>query len=158
MNEQTIYIKTPISRDDLETVIAGLETACGGIRIEIAESFDLVVEDERQAAALKALFGADGSQPICNDQKEKKSGKPRLKFNKVLRPYKKREESYYIFLNSERVNQKITGGALGRMLQTGKLEVGTRLSHPTKGELVVVRESEDKPYTLVEIGNWEKQP
>ena len=56
MTEQTIHIKTPISRGDMESVIEGLEMACPGSRIEITETFDLIVIDERQAAALKALF------------------------------------------------------------------------------------------------------
>lgn len=56
MTEQTIHITTPISRNDLEMVIAGLEAACPGNRIHILESFDLVVSNPRQAVALKALF------------------------------------------------------------------------------------------------------
>jgi len=57
MIEQTIHIKAPISRGDMESVIEGLEMACPGSRIEITETFDLIVIDERQAAALEALFG-----------------------------------------------------------------------------------------------------
>jgi hypothetical protein len=78
MTEQTIYIKTPINKDDLETLIAGLEAACGGNRIEIKETFDLIVTDERQAAALKALFSANGQEKYIHKnkaQKKARSGK-----------------------------------------------------------------------------------
>ena len=74
MTEQTIYIKTPVNKDDLETLITGLEAACGGNRIEIKETFDLIVTDERQAAALKALFGnVDKCEGVIIKRKAKKT-------------------------------------------------------------------------------------
>jgi len=74
MTEQTIHIKTPVNKDDLETLIAGLEAVCGGNRIEIKETFDLIVTDERQAAALKALFFERGQgENILKNKAQKKA-------------------------------------------------------------------------------------
>lgn len=140
MTEQTIYIKTPISRDDLDAVITGLEVACGGIRIQVSEGFDLVVTNERQAAALKILFGSDDKFPV---EGIKETKKPKIPPESRA----SRKVIYYTFLTGERVFQQITGGALGNMLKAGKLEPGTRLSHPTKGELVV-RDDGQRKFSL----------
>ena len=58
MPVQTIRVQG-ISREDLDAVIAGLEVACGGNRIEVSEGFDVLVKAERQAIALEALFSGE---------------------------------------------------------------------------------------------------
>jgi len=127
MSNQTIHIKSSINRDDLDAVITGLEVACGGIRIQVEEAFDLVVTDKRQAAALEILFG-DNSQSSEIVQEVKKS--------------KSQPKRYppYTFLTGENVGQQISGVLLHFQLNTSELVPGTRLSHPTKGELIVVRD------------------
>lgn len=133
MSKQTIHIKSPISRDDLDAVIIGLEIACGGIRIEVSEAFDLFVTDKRQAAALKALFGGNGQTPVEEVQKRKET---------KIQPgtHGSRKDSYYTFLTGELENQQTTGGALHLKLKAGKLDPGTCLSHPKYGNFVVVKD------------------
>lgn len=146
MSEQTIHIKTPISRDDLDAVIIGLELACGGARIEINEAFDLVVKDERQVAALKALFGSNGSKP--------EDVTPRRKKNKNIRnkPGTPGPHSYVI----EASGEVISSQALNGRLAEHSIEVGTRLKHPKKGVCIIVAaENETGPYRVVEAGKWE---
>jgi hypothetical protein len=75
MTEQTIYIKTPVNKDDLEALITGLEAACGGNRIEIKETFDLIVTDQRQAAALKALFSEERHEKYIPKNKAQKKAR-----------------------------------------------------------------------------------
>ena len=134
MSKQTIHIKSPINRDDLDAVITGLEVACGGIRIQVEDAFDLVVTDERQAAALEALFsGNDLTSEKVQEVKKPKIHQQRYLFRS------QRKDLLYEFLTGERVNQQTTGGALYVMLKSGKLVPGTYLSHPTKGKLLVVR-------------------
>jgi hypothetical protein len=61
--ERIIQIKhDQITRDELDEVIVGLEVACGGNKIEVTESFELIVKDDRQVVALKALFGGNGKR------------------------------------------------------------------------------------------------
>jgi hypothetical protein len=148
MNKKTIHIKSPISRDDLDAVITGLEVACGGIRIEISEAFDLVVTNERQAAALEALFGGNESSLVEEGQKVKKIKQIQRKYPTEKKELKiERKCIYYTFLTGERENQQITGGALGGMLKAGKIEPGTRLSHPINGEYIVIEDGLGK-YSL----------
>jgi len=49
-------ITAPISLEDLDTLAAGLEAACGGNKVIISEMFEVVVHDVRQYQALKVLF------------------------------------------------------------------------------------------------------
>ena len=84
MSEQTIHIKSPIFRDELDLLITGLEAACGGNRIIVSESYDLVVSDDRQSAALSALFSSRQS-----DKSHIKRGpykpKPKTEYIPIIR-------------------------------------------------------------------------
>lgn len=62
--EIVVQVRTPISLEDLETVAAGLEAACGGgSRVIVTEMFEVAVTDPRQAAALRILFPASPFVP-----------------------------------------------------------------------------------------------
>jgi hypothetical protein len=140
MNEQVIHIKTPISREDLDAVVTGMEVACGGIRIEVTEVFDLVVEDERQAVALKALFGSNGKtekvaiKPRGTRQKKTQAAdKPEKQVEK-----KTRTDVLYEILNGPKAGEKYRGPSIALMMKAGNLAAGTALSHPIRGKLIVV--------------------
>jgi hypothetical protein len=144
MSEQIVHIKVPISRDDLDTVVAGMEAACGGDHILVTETFELVVQDKRQAAALEALFPSKGTieeatiKPRKGKQEKIPAEKPKRKSPKYIP---------YTFLSGPRINDTISGGALGEILKAGNLAAGVRLSHPVRGELVVVTNREGR-FTL----------
>jgi hypothetical protein len=132
--EQIIHIQnSQISRNDLDVVIVGLEVACGGNRIVITESFDLVVTDERQATALKALFsGARGSV----NQGAKTGHKP-SNTTKVKRSY--------TFVAT---GEAITAQALNKRLEAQDDQlVGCECTNP-KGDRFIIRpgKSPEKPY------------
>jgi hypothetical protein len=141
MNGTTISIKTPISRDDLDMVISGLEAACPNARIEVTECFDLVVQDERQADALKALFSQ------C--RRPKSVGiKPKKAQSKIVAG----PHSYIIETSGEVISTR----ALNIRLAEHDIAPTTRLTHSTKGRFVVVdAENESEPYTLTAAGEWE---
>ncbi|MGA2504227.1 MAG: hypothetical protein ABSG01_09075 [Anaerolineales bacterium] len=136
MDEQVIHIKTPISREDLDCVVAGLEAACGGKRIMVTDTFELTVEDERQAVALKALFNPNGN--IENTSIKHAGGRPK-KVSKEIAPEKKhRKQILYTILDGPETGRKIRGPNLHLMLKAGNLAAGIRLSHPERGLLTVV--------------------
>jgi hypothetical protein len=135
MNEQKIHITAPISRDDLETVIAGLEAACGQNHIEFVESFDLLVKDERQAAALMALFsGNDKREKTIPKRKPKmitamseRSIGHRSNFGKLIKAWR-------VFLpGSDVISERITIEEKNLRLSKGVFEPGTILHHPLAG-------------------------
>jgi len=145
-NATTFHIKTPISRDDLDAVIIGLEVACGGVAIVVTEAFDLVVKDERQVKALRALFGENGNKP--------EDVIPKHKRHVSADPERKRGNRYSYII--EATGERISKQALAIRLDDHNIELGTRLSHPTKGKFVVTCKSDDDPsLVLVEAGKWE---
>jgi len=160
MNEQKIHITAPISRDDLNAVIAGLEAACGGNRIEIAETFDLIVNDERQAAALEALFGGNekrkyvprnggklqGRATQIRPARRWKSARQSSDQSAVIctaptRPPNLQRKKYgpikawRVFLPSSDgyVSEQITIEEKNLRLARGEFEPGTILHHPKAG-------------------------
>ena len=128
MPEQTIHVVTPISREDLEIVISGLEVACGNSAIVITESWDLVVKDPRQADALNILFSTKENQ-IKNKIKEiklKNQSPPKLKIRHVMRAWR-------ILNNLGQVVEQISIEGKNRRLAAGEFDPDTILHHPISG-------------------------
>ncbi len=148
MTEQMIHITAPIDRDDLEALIAGLQAACGGNHIVVTECFDLVVKDERQAAALKALFGENG------DKREKMIAKtaamPKRSVGKsrsraLIEPRtpataRRPMRAWRVFLPDSAgiVSEQITIEEKALRLAKGEFEPGTILHHPRTGRQRVI--------------------
>lgn len=113
MIEQAIHITTPISRDDLDAVITGLEIACGGIRIVITEAFDLIVKDERQASALTALFSSNGKgqEAIVRPTKKKQENASKEPAKAIgMRSY--RFGATGEFISGQAINKRLMGHAI----------------------------------------------
>ncbi len=149
MTEQTIHISTPISRDDLEMVIAGLEAACPGNRIHILESFDLLVSNPHQAAALKALFGENGNKREKMIAKtatmpKRSVGKSRsrapIEYPRILPTARRPIKAWRVFLPDSAgvVSEQITIEEKTTRLVRGEFEPGTILHHPRTGRQRVI--------------------
>jgi hypothetical protein len=143
MLEQTIHIKTPISKDDLETLISGLEAACGGNRIVVSEEFDLVVSNQRQALALKALFGkviqTDKNIPVKYRPKKVRD----LNKKKVSDPYpglRNEMKTWRVLDKLGMVAEQITIEEKNHRLAAGEFETDTILHHPRAGRQRVTGE------------------
>jgi hypothetical protein len=146
MSEKIIHIKTTISRDDLDAVIVGLETACGGIRIDVDEVFDLHVQDERQAVALKALFGSNGEkEPAVKHRKSKEKKAAAMGAHS------------YRFAGPG--GEVISRQALNKRLEARDVACGIVLLN-AKGDIFHVVEDENDTggaYRLVNAGQWEAE-
>ena len=129
MSEQTIHIKSPISRDELDLLITGLEAACGGNRIIVSESYDLVVSDDRQSAALSALFSSRQS-----DKSHIKRGpnkpKPKTEYIPIIR---KPISAWQVLDILGRITENITIDEKNRRLAHGLFSPDTILHHPKAG-------------------------
>jgi hypothetical protein len=102
--EQIIHLLGySINMEEVDTLVAGLEAACGGNRIQVLRSFDLVVNDDRQAAALKALFSGDSH---AQDQLSREIYLPKSKV-KVQRKHSYRIEATGEILSRQALNKKL---------------------------------------------------
>lgn len=138
MSEQTIHITAPLSREDLDALVAGLEAACGGNHIVVTEVFDLIVEDKRQVAALEALFGEiDKYEDVRRKAKVKKAPSPASPTAGA--------RSYII----EGTGEVISFQALNKRMGAGEIEVGTILVK--KGGIRYTVVTDDLGLTLEEV-------
>ena len=161
MSEQIIHIKVPISRADLDCVVSGLETACGGIRIMVTETFDLIIKDKRQAAALKALFSSNGqTEGMAITPKRGKYKKA----SKAVEPdtVKRRGlEPGHLLASWEGVGivEKMTTQAVQKGLAKHSFRQGQKLHHSKQGYKVVVKgENPTDPDQLMDAGEWRGEP
>jgi len=127
LSDQIIHVKSPISREDLEAVITGLEVACGGIRIEVSEAFELVVKDERQAKALRALFVSNGKKKFIPTVHKKENI---LQPKSIIRTHCK---AWRVLNVIGQVVEQITIEEKNRRLAAGEFEPDTILHHPRAG-------------------------
>lgn len=130
MNEQTIHIKSPISIDDLETMVSGLEIACGGNRIVVSPAFDLIVNDHRQVAALNALFGSNGNVEgvIVKHKTIKQSKTPN-----AYPALRAEMRAWQVLDILGMVTEQITISEKNRRLAAGEFAPDTILHHPKAG-------------------------
>jgi len=142
LSEQIIHVKTPITREDLASLVFGLEAACGGNRIEVTEVFDLVVKDDRQANALRALFGPNGKDnfiPILKRKPRFPSSVPVVhKKENVLYPksieiIRAHFRAWRVLNILGQVVEQITIEEKNRRLAAGEFEPDTILHHPKAG-------------------------
>jgi hypothetical protein len=128
--EQTIHIKTPISRDALDSVIVGLEAACGGNQIVVTEAYDLIVNDQRQIAALKALFASVPAERFIRTRGPNKS-KPALTVQPAI--VRNPIRAWCVLDILGQVVEHISIEEKNRRLAAGEFEPNTILHHPKAG-------------------------
>jgi hypothetical protein len=125
-----------VQEDTLAELCVALENSIPGCEIKSQEIYILETNSPKAASILHSLFSGNNTQVAETEKKEKKEKKP--KKEKSKQTIRTMNFIPYTFLDGPRSGQTITGGALGRMLKAGNLAAGARLSHPRRGELVVV--------------------
>ena len=149
-----------VEQDTLAEFIEALKNARPGCRIELREVYVLEVDDMKAASILQSLFGGNGHQEVEEDRgprtedrgQSKEDGTGRREAGKKSnRPH---SPSLFTILTGPRAGEKIEGAALRQDLKHHRLEPGDRISHPQKGEKIIVRDTSDPaaPYGISAVG------
>ena len=122
MPDQIIHVIAPISREELEIVVSGLEVACGGSSIKITESWELIVKDPRQVQAIRSLFDTR----VIDSYQVKDTGPKVKKAKHIMRAWR-------ILNNLGQVVEQISIEEKNRRLSAGEFDPDTILHHPKAG-------------------------
>jgi hypothetical protein len=121
-----------VQEDTLAEVIIALEHAVPGCAIEMQEIYNLEISNATVAAILQTLFGGNGYSETV----------PAGKATKAAREKKSRNDAQYEVMSGPFVGRQLKGAGLAKMIKTGKLYDGTKLRHPTKGNLVLIHDGQ----------------
>jgi hypothetical protein len=124
MNKVTLRIQEE-QEDALSELVLALEKGLG------CKVYEVESEDARAIAILQTVFGKSEQAPADEKAGEKKAAGKKKKNRRI--------EALYTVLNGEFEGKQLMGTGLAKMLKKGTLPVGTLLSHPDKGEQMVVK-------------------
>jgi hypothetical protein len=141
---ETITLKIDEDQEDaLNDVMAGLEKALG-CKVCMAPSHVYVVEsdDPKALAILESVFGETAIVHKAEMAKKQAKNARRLPENlpgeKIHRAHHTRQDLKYIIVSGPDQGTELFAMALRKKLRVGNIAEGTRLSHPKKGDFVVV--------------------
>jgi hypothetical protein len=139
--------------DALSELILSLEKilSCKISASPVAAIYEAESDEPKVLAILQDMFSENGPAPVVEKSVEKVSKPGKKEKKKRVVAFHTRQDLKYKVLNGPEQGTELTGGGLALKLKAGTLPVGTHLSHPKKGEQIVVktREGTDIPTMII---------
>jgi hypothetical protein len=141
--------------DDFEEFALAIEKITGG-KAKVSTMYALEIEDPKIARCVTVFIGTLKHLKKPAPAKPAQKAKEEKKVEKGPKEWrnKPRKQILYTFIDGERAGVEVRGPVLHLMIKQGKISDGTRLSHPKKGELMVVGNGANAHLVQVTHAEW----